>query len=720
MVQTYSFSQFSLKPTVSVVEEFNFQTVPHHLQFLHYSGSKIRDVVFHDVHSAHLIVAVNQQDGTFLERKIVDTILTVSSLTVGNINDDGIDDIVVVQREFNRIITYLSDRRDSSYKKYIFPVAYYPEQVLIADISGDRIPDIIVVGKLSSGVTVLRGRGNNRFSEPLTLFADISVSTIAVIRLNGDHIPDVVVHNWLSNEDIFYFGLGNLQFSEQSAFSYGSDSTITLFSDVDGDGITDVIVASQQYQSFLVYHSNGLGNFFRQQSLSLLRPPTMLTLAQFSRSNVPDIMSFNMQASQLSLLLNKGDGTFYDEIVFGMPYQRSTLFSEDINGDGFADIILFDANSSRYTVFWNERTRSVRSGGMSTRFAVGNNPNSLFVADLNGDGCDDIFVSNESSSTISVLYGSRTTLSSQISIETPDQPTSVSLYAKSDSSVTLITSHSRDAKIGVMTISSVKDSTLSLMGDIESYTISLQGKPLYVLPDISARNTPISLYAFLKSPANPIVFYQQLRGTQFIAKSLTPLIPSRILFATISDFNSDGYTDLAYIYSDKQVNKDNIGITLNDARGEFSGATYTLTLPDTGNRRSFLFVEDLNLDQQKDYLYYNSVAKTFSVLQGKQNGNFGLIVQIADDVTVSSYDVVQFYDYDVDGVLDILYFDSSTKMLTLLRNRGNGTFYKKQPLFELPAETQFRCGDFNGDGKPDVAFLSPLQQTINIRYGKDR
>lgn len=715
-MQSQSFSQLRPRPTLSIVEEFSFSETLRQAQFFSFANARSRDLLYYNTTMSVISIAQNKQDGTFEQVRTLDT-LTVTSMVTGNLNNDGIDDIVVVQREQNKIVIYLSKAKDTSFAKKILSVNFYPERVVIDDISGDKINDIIVYGKLSTGVSVFRGTKTGVFGEPKILFTAFPVSSLSVIRLNGDNIPDVVVHNWLKNEDVFYFGMGNLRFSEQSALSYGEDSVATLFADVNSDGITDAVVASSQYQSLLVYHSDGLGNFQREQSLPLLQPAAALFIASFSHSTAADIILVSQTRKQFSLLLNKGNGTYFDEIVFGIPYRRSRLVCEDINTDGYADMMCIDADSSRYAIYWNAQTTITRP--IEPVFAVGNSPNNLFATDINADGYDDVLVSNRGSNTISLLYGSPGFPLSQLSIDTPEEPSSVSIYAKSDSSLTLITAHRGDLKIGITTLSASSDTSTTLIGDVESYTIALPGKPSHVLPDLSPHTSMLSLYVFLRSQTNSIVFYQQLRGATFVVKSLTPLVPSRILFATISDVNNDGYTDLVYIYNDKLTNADILGVTFNDAKGEFSGTTYSMTLPDTGNRGSFVVVEDFNSDQHKDYLVYSATSKHLHFIAAKKNGEFTTPRVIAESITLTHQEMLQIYDVDADGVFDAVYFDSATKTLNVLRNKGNGTFYNNRQLLSREQETPFVCGDFNGDGVMDIAMLQPSRHAVEIRYGKN-
>ena len=63
--------------------------------------------------------------------------------------------------------------------------------------------------------------------------------------------------------------------------------------------------------------------------------------------------------------------------------------------------------------------------------------------------------------------------------------------------------------------------------------------------------------------------------------------------------------------------------------------------------------------------------------------------------------LIMFSDYCF--CQDIVYFDSKTSNVMFLRGKGNGSFYSARPILQLPRGSAFRCGDFNGDGKTDIA-----------------
>ncbi len=716
MMPLFGFSQLRPLTSISVIQEFSWPDFYRFPTFIHYSDVNRSDLVAYDVRQSELVLLIGMGNGEFSNRKVLSSVPQPSSIVTGNINNDGMDDIALVLREQNKVIVFTSNTTDSTYQRNSFTVNFYPEKVIFGDISGDAVNDLVIFGKLSSGVTVIRGKAGNGFHDPQTVFVSIPVSELSIISLNADKIPDVVVRKWLSNDDVFYFGIGDLQFSEQTTLSYGEDSVFSAYQDLNGDNITDVVVASTQLSALLIYHGDGLGNLLRVQIVALQNAMRDLLLGSIHSNTFPDIVTRDGTERNFSVVINNDDGQFYDETVFGMPYANNDIQLCDIDGDRYDEVVLLDASSGRYSIVWNSHTE--RMPVENDKLLVGNDPSGISVTDMNADGADDIFISNSGSSTISILMGTQAKgLLSQFSVETAKSPTNVTVYSHHDTALTLLTVHSNELLIGLITLNADgKDRSMNFR-DVDLYTIPLSGKPSYVLPDLSIYNKSVSMYVFSKTIPNGITFYQQLQTTKFVAKNLTLQVPSRIIFSTISDLNNDGLTDLIYVYHDQKRQRDFLGTTLNDLQGDFTGMSYSYMLPDTGLSRAFLYVEDINGDQQKDFILYDHTDKSITLILGKNNGDFSTLISIPGEFPVDNIHQIQILDFDADGINDILYRDTASSAVFVLKGKGNGFFFPKQSLVTIPHGSVFRCGDVNGDGVMDVVYTVPEMNAISIQYG---
>jgi len=665
--------------------------------------------------SSAVVLFRNDGNGQWTSMRTIARSMNVTDMTAGDLNNDGTDDVVIVHRDQNSVEVLFSRRADSSFASRSFPVNFYPERALIGDITGDGIPDIISYGKLSSGLSILQGRAGGKFLPNRTVFENIPVSDCSLIALNGDAVPDVALHNWLTNETTIHLGLGKLKFSEQTVLSFAQDTVRTLFTDLTGDNISDVAVLSLQNSTVQVLHGDGLGNF----SFAHITPLSALSYGLAAgplTSNRSDVMVFDNSKRSLSLLINRGDGTFYDEIVYGADADRPDLIITDMNGDGRRDAVIIAAAERYYSVIWN--AGSLREEPRTERtLAVGALPSNLYVGDITSDGLDDIVVSNEGTSTVSILASNGNSFNGQLTVETPERPVSVSLYAKSDSGLTLYTAHRDDPRVALYGLRREQDTMTSLVGDVEQFSIALPEKPVNVLPDVSYMQKGISLYAFMSTAPNAIVFYQQVKGTRFLAKSLVPLVPSRIAYSTINDLNYDGKTDLLYVTAGGGAKASALGVTMNDSTGEFKGKVYSYAIVDSLLKRALVMVDDFNGDQRKDCLLYSSPEHSLRLALGIGDAMFGPFEIIIDSITVTAAEQLQVYDLENDGILDILYLDKNEGALSAFRGKGNGRFGRKTSVATLPGGSVFRWGDFNGDGAADLVYTDPEGVSITVEYG---
>ena len=76
-----------------------------------------------------------------------------------------------------------------------------------------------------------------------------------------------------------------------------------------------------------------------------------------------------------------------------------------MNGDGRPDLIVANDGSNTVSVLLNTTApgATTLSFAAEQTFATGTDPNSVAVADLNGDGLPDLIVANINSGTVSVL-----------------------------------------------------------------------------------------------------------------------------------------------------------------------------------------------------------------------------------------------------------------------------------------------------------------------------
>jgi len=181
----------------------------------------------------------------------------------------------------------------------------------------------------------------------------------------------------------------------------------------------------------------------------------------------------------------------------------------------------------------------------------------------------------------------------------------------------------------------------------------------------------------------------------------------------IGDFNRDGIPDLAVTIQGSVT----VNIFSGVGDGTFQpGAAYPL-----GALPSSVTTADLNGDGKLDLVTANgsniSVQGNISVLLGNGDGTFQSAVNYDAGSLPSS---VAIADYNGDGKLDLAASDESEisgNAVSVLLGVGDGTF---NPATSYPTGTSPNsvvAGDFNHDGKIDLATANYLDNSVSVLQG---
>ncbi|HET9307796.1 MAG TPA: Ig-like domain repeat protein [Candidatus Sulfotelmatobacter sp.] len=171
------------------------------------------------------------------------------------------------------------------------------------------------------------------------------------------------------------------------------------------------------------------------------------------------------------------------------------------------------------------------------------------------------------------------------------------------------------------------------------------------------------------------------------------------------DFNGDGKVDLAV----SNYYSNTVSILLGDGMGNF-----TLTSsPATGSNPALAAVGDLNGDGKLDLAVPNCGSNTVSILLGDGKGNF----VPASSPAVSACPLsVAAGDFNRDGKLDLAVANEGGTASILLGD-GMGNFALSSSPAAGANPRFVAIGDFNADGNPDLAFADYTGSTVSILLG---
>jgi hypothetical protein len=331
-------------------------------------------------------------------------------------------------------------------------------------------------------------------------------------------------------------------------------------------------------------------------------------------------------------------------------------------------------------------------------------PINLTVGDLNADGKSDIVVSCSSVSLISVLLGVGDG-TFQAPMDTPTPPVAGSF----DMVLTQLNKGS-DTNLDLLHVTSGNVS--SYLGDGNGafpaiIPVTMTGSPFGAAAgDITGDGfVDIVIADPTAGPNGQMRPYKAIGDGTFSALSTLTAYHGPT-GAALGDLNNDGKLD---IISHASNTSEAISWWLGTGTGTFGARS---DLSQSSGQSFAIATADLDADGKLDVVVAKGGSSSVDVFRG--NGD-GTLKAAANYFTPGPHRVT-LADLNGDGKTDIITTSALNfyVYVSILLNKGDGTF--NSPLYlDVPAEaTGVGAGDFNGDGKIDIVAAVPSQGTLSL------
>jgi hypothetical protein len=316
------------------------------------------------------------------------------AVDTGILNNDGLNDIVVVDQDDNTVSIFINDMGTGFLSRVVYAVGERPTDVVLADINGDSFLDIAVSNFTSQSISVLLNNGDGTFGPKTDYPAGARPTAIAAGDLNGSGVDLVVTNGGNAGDNtISVFlndGVGNM--GVQHVYDVGESPSDVIVVDFDNDTNLDVLTANLFDSDVSILLGDGTGHLSPANNYGQGLGASRLLATDYSYDGLLDILVVNPGANSSSFLYNNGTGGLSDA-----PYPYSILNSfqsggygvYDFNGDGIKDIITLD-NRSGKIIFTPRET--CQNGYAITSFIPQAFPTDYQVGDLDLDGDLDIVV----------------------------------------------------------------------------------------------------------------------------------------------------------------------------------------------------------------------------------------------------------------------------------------------------------------------------------------
>ncbi len=350
--------------------------------------------------------------------------LEMNGIAVGDLNGDGIPDLAFVSGNpaaNSGVLTVMLGNGAGGFGAPLeIPIGTSTTQlygVAIGQLLPGGLPDIVVTDNKNGKVwvvpnTTTAGASTLSFGTAVPFSVGTSPWDVAIGDVNGDGRNDIIVTNNGSNNVSVLLNTATSgttpSFAAQQNFAVGSSPIGVAVADLNRDGRPDIVTADQGGTGVSVLMNTTAqdattATFATHEDIATGTFPYAVAVGDLNRDGIPDIAVANNGDDNVSVLMGDGDGQFSAPQDHTAGTGPDAVAIGDLNGDGHADIVVANYGSENISVLAGNGL-----GGFApaTDFGLGGvaeQPVGVAVADLNGDGADDVVTVNATTQNASVL-----------------------------------------------------------------------------------------------------------------------------------------------------------------------------------------------------------------------------------------------------------------------------------------------------------------------------
>lgn len=378
-----------------------------------YFGTHLREIHVIDVDNDGIDDLIFKKDNGFTVHKhISDTSFLfkrsqygngeVRDIAIGNFDSDVEIDIAYSLKSNNNLHYIYYSNTNALGKFEIDNNASDLIDLEAADLNNDGLTDILGVSDFHSYAFWFQNYGDGTFSEMKFISKGLYTPTgLSIIDLNNDGKKEILAISG-GQSRISYFQMINDSLWKQSNIDTQADNSGNIaVADFDNDGLYDFVYPSFISQEILWLKNMGNGIFTGPSVVDQRYNPRNVYTKDFNSDGLPDVLfSYGSTLyTSLRIVDNDKENGFVNQRDFpgaSFHYEDEHLLLEDVDGNGFVDVVIRSNIGSQTRVHYNLDGENFEGKA----FIYANNintsePSDFYFEDVDGNGEKDILIMHE-------------------------------------------------------------------------------------------------------------------------------------------------------------------------------------------------------------------------------------------------------------------------------------------------------------------------------------
>ncbi|WP_455392131.1 FG-GAP-like repeat-containing protein [[Eubacterium] cellulosolvens] len=599
-------------------KDYKIGSWPRDITAGNFNGDAWADIIAVTSNDDKFWVMLNQKNNSikFSNIRNYSTDESPVGLASGDLNNDGLDDLVVINVGANLMIDNL--RYYYSVSVYInkgnaefglrddYPVGKSPSGVVINDFNNDGWQDIATSNHAGYNVSVLLNKGQGKFSNSINYSlvpAVLSGENLDSGDIDGDGDQDII--SFCSK----YNSIGVLKNHGDGTFEDYVDYPISLrpndifLGDFDNDGDLDISSCSKKNGNVGIVSNNGNGMFSTFRFFLIGTYPRGITSGDINADGYPDLISANYLGGSLTICYNDGHGNFDEKYNKQIAVEPFAVLVGDFNNDGHLD--LASADEALYKIVLAINDGDGKFTKERIEYDIGGYPYSIIYHDLNGDGKNELITGNNAQLSISILYNlGNGTFSPSVDYpfiyHHPFGLAAGDMDNDGDEDI-VCTNYGLGTKIVGSNVTIIWNDGNGTFTSHQDYEVGLN--PISVRTADLDQDSDLDLVVSNMGSNSTTVLLNH--GNRSFGSRQDYSVGDGPMCVEVADLDDDGYPDIVT----SNQNNDSISLLYNNGDGSFEANKEYLM----GAQPVFITIADLNNDEILDIATVNLLSNTISV-----------------------------------------------------------------------------------------------------------